>query len=678
MNDMMEFVDMYLDEAEELLVSIEESTLVIEKDRQNQEALNQLFRDFHTIKGSGAMYGLTPIVNFTHHLESMLDSVRQCKLHVDKNMINIILESADYLKALMAQYRQKNEEVDETPGQQIIERINLIAAKPASVENDATLPDQEVSPLPPREDNIFHITFSSEVGMFVQGIDPAMLLDELRAMGSCNVICNYDRVPVLEKLDPINCYLSWEVDLFTKYDINTVKYVFIFVEDLCHLSIQQLDRDDLAKGFIPGGVGPTERRMAAIEQASELLREVKDHAEQSKKIRVARTTEKSDSVRVLSDKLDRLINIVGELVITQAQLNQASTGTDNNKLSATVENMERLTMELRDIVLNIRMVPIGNTFNRFHRLVRDLSSELDKEVELVVEGGETELDKTIIERLDDCLVHLLRNSLDHGIEDAQTRALVGKPAKATIKLTAQHMGDNVHITVEDDGAGIDPEVIRAAAVKKGLLDPKLAMSDNDLINLIFLPGFSTSKKVSNISGRGVGMDVIRREIDALHGSIKLASDKGLRTITTLSLPLTMAIIEGLTVVVGESRFVIPLSLIEECMDPQKAKKNNAEKDLIMLRGEMIPVVNLHEVFHFENDDNPMQEIVIVKNADERVGLLVDRVLGHQQTVIKPLGKVYKDAIGVSSATIIGDGTVALILDIPGIIKYALKDKEASK
>ena len=361
---------------------------------------------------------------------------------------------------------------------------------------------------------------------------------------------------------------------------------------------------------------------------------------------------------------------------TQAQLTQIGAGIDNGDLAGPVEEVERLTGELRDSVLNIRMTPIGGTFNKFRRLVRDLSGELGKEIDLITEGGETELDKTVIEQMNDPLVHLIRNSIDHGVESPEIRAEAGKPAKGIIHLSAHHKGTNVAIVIKDDGKGLNKQAIRAKAIEKGLIHPETDYSDKEIFAQILMPGFSTAEKVTSVSGRGVGMDVVKRQIEALRGSIEIASKPGAGTTIELTLPLTLAIIDGLLVDVGGDRFVVPVAAVEECLEMRaECFAMDKGRNVIQVRGELVPYIRLREVFNIYGNEPAVEETVIVHINDTRIGIVVDHVIGDYQTVIKPLGKIYQDAEGVSGATIMGDGSVALIIDIAGIIRCAEKEEQ---
>jgi len=381
--------------------------------------------------------------------------------------------------------------------------------------------------------------------------------------------------------------------------------------------------------------------------------------------------ESGSSIRVPSEKLDILVNLVGELVIVQARLSQTATARADAELTAISEELERLTAELRDNTLNIRMLPIGTTFGKFKRLVRDLSKELDKEVDMITDGAETELDKTVIERLNDPLVHLIRNSIDHGIEKPDVRVASGKSPMGIIHLSAVHSGANVLIKIKDDGAGLDRERIFNKAVENGVITPDAELSDKDLFSLIFAAGFSTAKEVTNVSGRGVGMDVVKRCIESLGGFIDIESEKGKGTTITLRLPLTLAIIEGLLVTVGEDYFVLPLAAVEECVELTKEDIKKAHgRHIVNVREEIVPYIRIKQSFGISTEKTDIEQIVVTRMNGSRIGFVVDQVIGEHQTVIKSLGKVYKNVRGISGATILGDGTVALILDVANLIKDA--------
>jgi two-component system chemotaxis sensor kinase CheA len=380
-------------------------------------------------------------------------------------------------------------------------------------------------------------------------------------------------------------------------------------------------------------------------------------------------------VRVPAARLDRLVNLVGELVMNQSRLAQVAQSVGLPEIANPVQEMDRLVAELRDDVLGIRMLPIGSIFGRFRRLVHDLSVELGKEVVLETEGEETELDKSILDQLGDPLVHMIRNSVDHGIESPQKRIEQGKPARGTVRLAALHRGSDVVVSVSDDGGGINRAAVRAKAVSRGMISADAELSDRDLLNLILLPGFSTSQSVTNISGRGVGMDVVKKQIEALRGSLSIVSEEGKGTTMSLSLPLTLAIIEGLIVQVGEDQFIIPMAAITENVELDRAQRaRNNRRNVITVRGELVPYIDLRAAFDIEGSRPEIEKVVIVRHDEGRVGLVVDLILGNHQTVLQSLGHFFRNIDVVSGATILGDGRVALIFDIAAVVRYVEKQK----
>jgi two-component system chemotaxis sensor kinase CheA len=394
------------------------------------------------------------------------------------------------------------------------------------------------------------------------------------------------------------------------------------------------------------------------------------------------STDIASTIRVATEKLDSLVNLIGEMVTVQARLSQTVAAKGYSDLLTVAEDVERLTASLRDNTLSIRMLPIGTTFSRFTRLVRDLSTELGKEAELVTDGAETELDKTVIERLGDPLVHLIRNCIDHGIEAPGAREAIGKPRCGTVRLSAEHSGAHVLIRIQDDGAGLDTDAIRAKALERGLIRADAELSDSELHAFIFAPGFSTARSVTNVSGRGVGLEVVKKSIDALRGSVEIGSTKGAGTAITLKLPLTLAIIDGFLTRIGAEYFVFPLSLVAECVelpceDRHKGDNRHLGRHLLNVRGEIVPYVRLREQFLIKAEPPPVEQVIITGMNGNRVGFVVDHVIGSHQTVIKNLGTFYRDVEGISGATILGDGTVAMILDVPKLVQSAVMDEKAS-
>ena len=684
----------FKEEAYELLAELESSLLELEERPDDEELVGRVFRAMHTIKGSGAMFGFDDIAAFTHEVETVFDLVRNGKVAVTKKLVNVTLAARDQINAML-DASTGGEPVDAGAAEGIIAELKGLspvaetAASPAGAEKSGESPGTPQSSLPVT----YRIRFAPDKGLFTRGTNPLGLVNELGELGNCKVVAQMCNLPRLDEIDPESCYIFWDVILTTSQGIDAIRDVFIFVEDDCELRIEVIDsgghlghdgdykklgeilveRGDLTPEAMDtilsqqkrfGEIAVETGLVEADRVASALVEQ--QHVKEVRQERQSQET--ASSIRVPAEKLDMLVNLVGELVTVQARLSQTSAGRRDAELMSISEEVERLTAELRDNALNIRMLPIGSTFSKFKRLVRDLSLELGKQVEMETAGAETELDKTVIEKLNDPLVHLIRNSIDHGIELPDVREAAGKPGQGTVHLAAVHSGDSVLITIRDDGAGLDKEAIRTKGIEKGLISATAEMSEKEIFNMIFAPGFSTAKKISSVSGRGVGMDVVKRAIDALRGSIDITSRKGEGTTITVKIPLTLAIIESLLVRIGDDRFLLPLSLVDECVELTRADVKKAHgRNLAAVRDHMVPYIPLRERFDIKGETPDIEQIVITQIGGMRVGVVVDHVIGEHQTVIKSLGRAYKNVDGISGATILGDGAVALILDIPRLV-----------
>lgn len=685
----------YKEEAYELLAELESSLLELEETPEDTDLIGRVFRAMHTIKGSGAMFGFDDIAGFTHEVETVFDMVRNGRITVTRDLVNLALKARDLIKGMLDASDGEGDAVEVGATEAVIAGLRQLV--PGVSTGSAT--EEPSSPVLSPESKgekavTYRIRFMPSPDVTVNGTNPLLLLAELRQLGKCRVVAQMARIQCLEQINPEHCYLFWDVILTTKRGIDAIRDVFIFIEDDCDLKIDviddggvlDVDADYKKLGFILVERGDlTMQDMEAIlakqKRFGELLVEngvvspekvtsalvEQQHVKEVRKER--QTQESASSIRVPAEKLDILVNLVGELVTVQARLSQTAAGRADALLVTIAEEVERLTNELRDTALNIRMLPIGTTFSKFKRLVRDLSVELGKDIEMTTEGAETELDKTVIEKLNDPLVHLIRNSIDHGIESPDERSAAGKPVQGTVHLTAVHSGDSVLITITDDGKGLDRDAIRAKGVERGLIPAAAELTDKEIFSLIFAPGFSTAKAVTSVSGRGVGMDVVKRAIDALRGTIDIQSERGKGTVITIKLPLTLAIIESLLVKIGSDCFVLPLSIVEECVELTREDVRNAHgRNLATVRDQIVPYIPLRERFLIRNEQPEIEQIVITQVGGTRVGFVVDHVIGEHQTVIKSLGKMYKDVRGLSGATILGDGSVALILDIPQLVR----------
>jgi two-component system chemotaxis sensor kinase CheA len=597
----------------------------------------------------------------------------------------------------------RNGSVDEAKSREIIAALRELVPDAKAPAKTTAAPESPAAASKGAGRSItYRIRFWPHPEVFVPGTDPLKLIDELCGLGTCKAVAQTDAIPYLGALNPQACYTYWDIILTTSRELNTIEDVFIFVKDTSYVKISVIDQEghiDTEAAYKKLGEILLERGDVATEDLEKVLHAQKKVGEmlvetgvvspekvqsalvEQQHVRETRERRKSAevamSIRVATDKLDSLVNLAGELVTVQARLSQTALTLQHTELSSIAEEVERLTASLRDTTMNIRMLPIGTTFSKFKRLVRDLSAELGKEIELTTDGAETELDKTVIERLSDPLVHIIRNSIDHGIEDPDTRAAAGKARQGTIHLSAMHSGAHVLIRVEDDGAGLDAEAIRRKAVDKGLLQKDTDLAENKLWELILEPGFSTARAVTGVSGRGVGMDVVKRAIDALHGSIAISSLKGKRTSITLKLPLTLAIIDGFLTRIGDEHFIFPLSLVEECVElTRDGAQTTHGRRLANVRGKLVPYIMLREHFLAGGERPDFEQIVITNVDNRRVGMVVDAIVGEHQTVIKSLGSFYRNVDGISGATILGNGTVALILDVPKLIRQVEHEEEA--
>ena len=646
----------FQEEAQEILGELESTLLELNENREDTELVGRAFRALHTIKGSGAMFGFDDISAFTHHIENAFDQVRNGRIGATPDLINLSLGAVDQIKAMLSE-ASGNATADPATAALILTKLrNLTGEAQVAPVKKATASERK--PNPPRvgESHTWHIRFVPAADLIRKGTNPLLLLRELRQLGTLAISASTANVPGLAELDPERCYVSWDMTLTTAAAVEAIRDVFMFVEDCCDLIVEPGEPAPAPQNPATGSISaaPTGKSSGAGRRATE-----KDP--------------QSASIRVAATKLDQLVDLVGQLVTVQARLGELAARSEDHDMQAVVEEVEALTAELRENSMSMRTLPLRSTFERLKRLVYDLGRTLHKEVELTFEGGDTDLDKTVIDQLNDPLMHLIRNCMDHGIETAEVRRAAGKPATANVHLSARHAGAQVLISVADDGKGIDREAVRARAVEKGLIAADARISEAEIFSLILAPGFSTAHEVTDVSGRGVGMDVVRRNVEALRGTIEIASHPGLGATVSLRLPLTLAIIDGLLVRVGEARFVMPLANTTECVElTQKDIENANGKHLANIRGEIIPYIRLSEYLQMRTDRPEREQVMVAETEHGRYGFVVDQVLGDHQTVIKNLGRLYRNVQIISGATILGDGTVALILDLHRLVQSAVR------
>lgn len=651
---MEQYKDTFIEESLELLSDIEKALLLMEVTPHDTTLIQQVFRALHTIKGNSSMFGFTIVADFTHHLESVYEYIRSGKQQLNKTILDITLAAVDHLFTLV-----KN------PNDKLIAASQAhiaISTKLSSLLKDIeTNRDHANITLASNSNELnlglktYSIYFAPHKEIFYNGTNPLSLLVELQALGKCQISCNTANIPLLESLEPAHCYTSWNIDLETEAELAAIQEVFLFVTGCCELDIE------LEK--------PQTNTVDTITNIAE--HEALQHAESpvtKKGINVI------SSIRVPSEKLDGLMGLVSELITLQAKLGNIAGQSLQPELLNVSENFEKILTRLRDNAFSLCLVPVKTMLTPFTRLVRDLSDELNKEIEFITEGTETELDKNIIEGVSDPLMHLLRNSIDHGIENEETRLKLGKRKQGRIVFKAYCAGTNVYIEIQDDGRGIDPDKIRQKAIEKGLIGKDETLSEVELFNLIFLPGFSTAERVSTISGRGVGMDVVKRKIEEIRGQIKITSVVNGGTTTIIKLPITVSIIDGLLVQINEDSYVIPLSSVERCLEAPATKQVNNFNKVLILDGQQIPYINLPDEFGSVTAGATTCEVVLVYFEEKRVALIVDRVIGKFQAVLKPLGKHFQKNENISGATILGDGSIALVLDTNKVAEQYLHRK----
>ncbi len=712
--------DLFKEEVDETLAELDVSLLELEKTPDDLELVNRVFRAVHTLKGACDMFGVDNVVALAHEMESAFDLIRNGARRVDKPLLDAGFAAKDRIGAML----REGADPDAAGAKDVIQAFRDILSPPEPAR--ANRPGTSS----PNPDQRFHrLIYAPSGPARLDGPDPLELLEQLESLGECRTRADLSGLPDPRDLDPSACYARFTIDFAPLRPEDDVNDLFLFLENPQELSIesqpqrpaprtpgesapdaapapapseapkaQQIQPEQPARearsarpnppAATPAKPAPPEPAPRPAPRPEEPVRaeeaaQTEEQNSADKAPQAARRaqvkTETAQSLRVDAGKLDELVNLVGELVIAQARLTQLSGQINHAALTGVAEEIERLSNELRDNTLSIRMLPIGTTFSRFRRLVRDLSSEMQKQIELVTDGGETELDKTVIEQLNDPLVHLLRNSIDHGVESPGERMASGKPPSGRITLSARHAGGEVLLRITDDGRGMNPEAIRRKALEKGLISTDAKLTESEIFNLIFLPGFSTAEKITNISGRGVGMDVVKRSMDALRGKIDVSSRLGEGTEITIKLPLTLAIIDGLQVMTAGEHYIIPLSVVEECVELQAGEAEDASrKRSIHLRGEIVPYIRLREAFVLEGARPAIEQVVVTRHESGRTGIAVDEVIGQQQTVIKSLGAYIGNVEGISGATINGDGTMSLILDVPSLVQDARRKGGAGR
>lgn len=697
--DLAQFHQVFFEECFEGLDVMEKGLLNLKADDVDPEEINTLFRAVHSIKGGSGTFGFGDISSYTHIQENLLDEMRCGRCSMNQTTVDLLLDSVDCLRSMIIAI-QEDSETDKARVEamkralekELISSTDNTGLQSETVRDDDQIQEQIVAN-DSNEAAGWSVTFKPYRNLLKTGNDPVRMFRELARLGPLQVKAVLSELPVLQDMDPEDCYLSWTLAVMGAMPKTDIDDIFAWVEDDCDLVIQAVNApatdadvlvqtDPVSSNDVMSG-DRMSRDIAFAEHSAADAAQFDAPAENmdkpiSKDSAPTAASKGSGSIRVEISKIDNLINLVGELVITQSMLEMTGENFDSSKLDQLnlgLAQLVRLTDQLQEAVMKIRMLPISFLFNRFPRLVHDLSSQLGKQAALKIVGEHTEVDKTVIELLSDPLVHLIRNSLDHGIETPQERMSAGKSATGTITLEACHRGGKIVIDVIDDGKGLDRDQLCAKAIEKELLDEGAGLTDKQIYELIFLPGFSTSDKVTDVSGRGVGMDVVRKNIQELGGHLEINSEPGCGTTISIHVPLTLAILDGQTVAVGDERYIVPLGSIVESIKISDGMLNNmtGNAEIFRLRDQYLPVIRLHELFNVQSARSlELTEglVVVVVGQGLTCGLFVDDVLAQQQVVIKSLQEHYRRIEGISAATIMGDGSVALILDIPGLIRMA--------
>jgi two-component system, chemotaxis family, sensor kinase CheA len=694
--DLDDALQTFIVESRELLQQMEEALLESEQRPNDAENINAIFRAAHTIKGSAGLFGLDHMVAFTHVAESVLDRVRNQEIRLDETLAAIFLEVSDHLSTLVNLLADNKlpDAATNAVGDAIVAQLERYLGNAPGAGHDESIVAVASTPNEGVAAGHWHISLRFGPDVLRHGMDPISILRYLGTLGQITSLRTLsDDVPQLADIDPESCYLGFELAFRSEADQTTIDGAFDFIREDClihllppHAPLADYRRllaelsKDAALADILLACGSLNTAELAQLQAPEEAPQMdvsgpskRPPAEVSSEPTNGRDNKSNEAslIRVDASKLDQLINLVGELIIAGAGANLVARAHKSPQLIEATNVLSRLVEDVRDSALNLRMVQIGATFNRFRRVVRDVSKEIGKDIELEILGGDTELDKTVVEKIGDPLTHIVRNAMDHGIEPAESRLAAGKPATGNLRLNAFHESGSIVIEVSDDGGGLKKERILQKAIERGLVAEGTVLSDKEIFNLVFEPGFSTAEQVSKLSGRGVGMDVVKRNIQALRGTVDIASVEGEGTTVRIRLPLTLAIIDGFLVGVGASAYVLPLDMVVECIElPATQQASNGQPDYLNLRGGVLPFVRLREMFEVDAPPPIRENVVVVQYAGQSAGLVVDRLMGEFQTVIKPLGKVFSQIRGIGGSTILGSGDVALILDIPSLIRQA--------
>ncbi len=670
----------FVEESKDNIHDLEEALFLLENDMGNRDLIERIFRAMHSLKGGGAMFGFNDLSEFTHHLETIYDGVRSNKIKVSTELISLTFLAVDQINFLLNKGSLTSEK-DKREQQDFILKLQSFIdpskglVKDQGAEILGELEQQLDAGLSTDEkEKTYLITFIPQIELLQNGTNPLFLMDDLHSMGDAICIAYTHKIPSLDLLNPTGNYSVWQIVLSTSESINEIKDVFIFVEDECELIIDQIAEVAITKQDELLSIVEKARKTNILIKKEDLAQGVWNKVEEAKPTSVKKNSatldHKISSIRVSSEKIDELVTFVSELVTIQAQLSLYAESSNNPAIISLAENIEKLSRQLRENAFDISLIPLQSELMRFQRLIRDLSKEQGKEIDFIIEGGDIELDKNIIENLTDPLLHILRNAIDHGIELPEDRIKAGKSPKGTILFKAYYAGANVIIEISDDGKGIDSNFILQKAISKGIVEEGVQLEEKEILSLIFLSGFTTREEVTDVSGRGVGMDVVRRKISEIRGEVSIESENGKGTIITITLPLTLSIIDGLLVKVDENQYVIPISSIEKIHALNRSQFKNTFNNVVELEGDQLPYINLRKSFNLANSEfeSEVVQLVVIKSDSRMTGLIVDSVIGEYQTVVKPLGKYLRKQEILSGASIMGDGSISMVIDTSRLLQ----------
>jgi len=690
---MNEELELFCEDVDEQLTFMENALITMQEDGPDDESIGALFRAMHTIKGTAGMFGFDDVVSFAHIAESLLSEVRDGKIKLTEEMIEIFLKSKDHVQTLV-DLAVKNESMDDFMQATNDELLKILKSmmpgaepiKESVTEVEEIVDDSEEE----GAEVLWHISFRLKPNFFASGMDIINILGFFKLLGEIkNITPITSNIPNLDDLNPTESYMGYEIKFLTKEPYSEIEEIFEFVIDDIELEIFKANDIDMLKALVQNSKDKEDLKEVLIshkfydasvfeEQKEEVAEEPKEDPKeelaQKKQASPKKEVHKSFSLRVDSSKIDQLINKISEMVIANAKVTQRADVLDDNELSESATILTDMLEEIRTGVMNIRMVQVGDSFNKFKRIVHDVAKKVDKEIDFSIIGGDTELDKMVVEKISDPLMHMLRNSIDHGVEMPDEREALGKPREGKVSLSTYPDAGTIVIEIRDDGKGLPKDLIVEKAIKSGLIQENHNLSDKEIYNLIFAAGLSTAEKVSDISGRGVGMDVVKRNIESLRGTVEIDSTLGEGSLFTIRLPLTLAIIDGFLIQSGDTKYIIPLEMIQECIELDASyKKQMGDDEFINLRDSMLPLLDIRKSFKEASSKSKRENVVVVRYGDYKMGMMVDELFGEFQTVIKPLGEVFSNVPGISGGTILGSGEIALIFDIPKLMEHKIRE-----